>query len=136
LAAPTPERILVQHVEGGPDLVCLHRSVHSFLCQIDDLVVAEAILVTVVLVGDAFRYGVPPVILGLRFLADRCRLRIIVDDQQPFSPGSRPRRDRGGGLLDRLASDRGLGPTGNGGTRAWVDLAVIPSNAALRRAKV
>jgi hypothetical protein len=100
--------------------------VRVFLSEIDNLEVAETILVTVLLVADAFRFGAPPVILGLQFLADRCCLRIEVDDQQPFSPSSRPSGYRGE-LLDGHTSKRGLEPCAYGGTRSWVELPVIPS---------
>jgi len=122
---PDGEQMHVQCIDGGQDLVCLRRNVRGFLSEIDKLVVSEAILVAVILVADAFRYGAPPVFLALQFAAGRRHLRIEVADHRPFSSGSRPHGYRAG-LLDRLASRRGLEPSGNGGTKTWVEMAVTP----------
>jgi hypothetical protein len=113
---PASDYALVQRIDGGPDLVHLHQGVRIFLSEIDSLVAAEVILVAVLLVSDAFRYGVPPVILRLQFVADRSCLRIEVDDRRPFASCSRPRGYRAR-LLDRLELS-------GKGTRTWVEIAV------------
>jgi hypothetical protein len=124
------DRILLLCIDGGRELVHLHQNVRAFLSRVDNLVAAETILVAVLLVSGAFQYGVPPVTLRLRFVADRRCLRVEVDDHQPFSSDSRP-DGYGVELPDRLASEWGLEPSDDG-TRTWVEIAVVPNASASR----
>src|SRR2546423_13585405 len=125
MMADLRERVLVQRVDGGPDLVHLGGGgVRLFLSHIDELVAADTILAAALLAGEAFRYGRPPVILRLRFVGDGSFVRVEVDDQQPFWADTRPHGCRGG-LLGRLDGKGGLRPAGDG-TRTWVEIAVVP----------
>ena len=118
------ERVLVQRVDRGPDLVHLRGDVRLFLSHIDELMAADTILAAALLVGEAFRYGRPPVVLWLRFVGDGSCVRIEVDAQRPFSTDTRPHVYRGG-ALGRLSCKGGLRLAGDG-TRTWVEIAVAP----------
>ncbi len=89
----------------------------SFLSGLDELVSGTAILVAVMLAGDAFRYGTPPVSLRLRLVADGCCLRVEVEDHG----WARPYGYRAG-FLDRIASRQGLARTDDGMTMIWAEI--------------
>src|SRR5438094_579260 len=68
---PNSDLVLVQPIEGSPNLVRLPPAVRSFLFGVERAMSAETILVAVVLVGEAFRYGTPPVWLRLWLVDNR-----------------------------------------------------------------
>jgi hypothetical protein len=116
---------VVLPIAGTPDLVQLPQEARGFLAGLDEHLVVNAVLVAVMLGGDAFRYGRPPVTLRLQRLpSDHC-LWIEVEDCRPLSPNARPFGYRAR-LLDRLACRCGLEPSDRGGTRTWAEIGLSP----------
>lgn len=127
---PDSDLVVALPATGSPDLVCLPRAVRDFLAGLDGHRVAEAMLVATVLVGDAFRYGRPPVSLRLERTVGTC-LRIEVEDHRPLSPNARPFGYRAR-LLDGLGCRQGLGLSDAGGTRAWAEMSLLPGRLVMR----
>jgi hypothetical protein len=120
---------VVLPMTGTPDLVQLPQEARGFLTGLNKYLVADAVLLAVMLGGDAFRYGRPPVSVRLQRLADARCLRIEVEDRRPWSPNARPFGYRAR-LLDRLAHRRGLEPSERGGTRTWAEINLIGQETA------
>jgi len=118
------DRVLELQIEAGPDLVHLHRDVLVFLSDIHEHAVTDAALVVVMLTGDAFRYGAPPVTLRLRRSPDDLSLRVEVDDHRKAGAGPIP-EDYRVNLLDRMTTTRGFG-SDNGTTTTWAEIPLTP----------
>ena len=119
--------VLEQQIEAGPDLVHLHRDVLLFLSDIHEHAVTDAALVVVMLTGDAFRYGAPPVTLRLRRSPDAKSLRVEVDDHRPRDADPIP-EDYRINLLDRMTTSRGA-ESGHGITTTWAEIPLTPVTA-------
>jgi hypothetical protein len=107
-------------INGALDLGYVREHVRAFLSGVEEPLVADAVLVAVMLAGDACRYGIPPVTLRLRRAADGAALRIEVDDQRNGAPDLPD--DYRTGILDRISNARGL--ENNGGTTTWAEVAL------------
>lgn len=116
----TTDRVIEQPIGGAPDLVRLREQVLAFLSGVEENIVTDAVLVTIMLAGDAFRYGRPPVVLRLRHLRDRDRLRVEVEDRRRV-PSERVPDSYRAGILDRIASTRGT-KQADGITTSWAEI--------------
>jgi hypothetical protein len=124
--------MIEQPVTGAPDLVHLRQEVLTFLSGVEENIVTDAVLVTIMLAGDAFRYGEPPVTLRLWHLADRRALRVEVDyhlagDAQSVPDGYRA------SILDRIASSRGTAQA-DGTTTSWAEISLRSARPMTRGA--
>jgi hypothetical protein len=106
-------------IEGALDLGRVRQHVRLFLAGVAEPAVADAVLVTVMLAGDAYRFGEPPVTLRLRLLDSGASLRIEVDHDPARSTGT-PAGSRAG-ILDRITSARGV-DRGDGHTITWAEI--------------
>ncbi|WP_410968799.1 hypothetical protein, partial [Salmonella sp. SAL4444] len=77
--SPAGDPVIALLIEGALDLGRVRQHVRLFLAGVEEPAVADAVLVTVMLAGDAYRFGDPPVTLRLRLLDSGARLRIEVD---------------------------------------------------------
>ena len=107
---------------GAPDLVHLREEVLTFLSGVEEHIVTDAVLVTIMLAGDAFRYGEPPVSLRLRHLVDRGCLRVEVDDHRSL-PSRHATDGYRASILDRIASSRGM-EQADGVTTCWAEISL------------
>jgi hypothetical protein len=114
--------MIEQPITGAPDLVHLRQEVLTFLSGVEENIVTDAVLVTIMLAGDAFRYGKPPVTLRLHHLADRGCLRVEVDDHRS-APSDRVPDGYRANILDRIASTRGTEQS-NGITTSWAEISL------------
>jgi hypothetical protein len=121
------DRVLEQQIEAGPDLVHLHRDVLTFLSDIHEHAVTDAALVVVMLTGDAFRYGAPPVTLRLKRSPDDRSLRVEVDDHRSAGADAIP-EDYRVNLLDRMTTARGA-ESDHGITTTWAEIPLTPTSA-------
>lgn len=124
------DRVISQPIDGAPDMVHLRQEVLEFLSDVDENIVSDAVLVAIMLAGDAFRFGVRPVTLRLR-RQDDSRLRVEVEDhrQGPAEPTSDGYRMS---LIDRLASARGI-ERGEGTITFWAEIALTEHTPVVRR---
>src|SRR2546421_5645990 len=91
--------VLERTIAGGPDLQNLHHDVREVLADVRESVVADVALVVVMLVGDAHRYGAPPVTLRLRRDPEGSWLRVEVEDHRKAGADPTP-EDYRTNLLD------------------------------------
>jgi hypothetical protein len=124
--------MIEQPITGAPDLVHLRQEVLTFLSGVEEFIVTDAVLVTIMLAGDAFRYGEPPVTLRLRHLADRRSLRVEVDFHMSADSKSAPDGYRAS-ILDRIASSRGTEQS-NGITTSWAEISLRSARPMTRGA--
>jgi hypothetical protein len=122
-------QVIAQPIEGAPDMLHLRQEVLEFLADVDENIVSDAVLVTIMLAGDAFRCGVRPVTLRLARSADD-RLRVEVEDHQQDRPD--PPDGYRMSLIDRLASARGI-EHGDGTTTFWAEIALTQEPPLARR---
>jgi hypothetical protein len=121
--ASTRDHFFAQSVDGTPDLVCVHPALRTFLAGLDEHVVVDVVLLAALLAGGAFRYGTPPVTVRVELRPPGRRVRLEVDDHRRYSTRARPFGYRVR-LLSRVAHHCGLGPSDQGGTRAWAEITV------------
>jgi hypothetical protein len=114
--------VIEQPITGAPDLVQLRQEVLAFLADVQEHIVTDAVLVTIMLAGDAFRYGTPPVILRLQHFTDRRCLRVEVDDHRRL-PSDRVAVGYRASILDRIASARGMEQS-DGVTTSWAEISL------------
>jgi hypothetical protein len=114
--------VIEQPITGAPDLVQLRQEVLTFLAGVQEHIVTDAVLVTIMLAGDAFRYGKPPVTLRLQHFTDRRCLRVEVDDHRR-KPSERTADDYRANILDRIASARGMEQS-DGVTTSWAEISL------------
>jgi hypothetical protein len=116
------DHVIEQSITGAPDLVQLRQEVLTFLAGVQEHIVTDAVLVTIMLAGDAFRYGKPPVTLRLRHLTDRRCLRVEVEDHRRL-PSARVADGYRASILDRIASARGMEQY-DGITMSWAEISL------------
>ncbi len=129
---PGAGHLIEQPITGAPDLVHLRQEVLTFLSGVEDYIVTDAVLVTIMLAGDAFRYGRPPVTLRLRHLTDRGCLRVEVEDHRPTS-WERVADGYRASILDRIASTRGMEQS-DGLTTSWAEISLRDRRSVTRGA--
>lgn len=117
---PDTTDVVAEPIEVAEDLAHFHRDIRPDLPGIDGYVVAEAILVAVMLAGDAVRNGAPSVLLRVRPLGDN-RVRVEVTCRRPSRTGPPAHRGRGR-LLDQVSERRGVSESTDGRTTIWADL--------------
>lgn len=120
------EDVVAQSIEAAADLVRFRTDMRRFLSGVHEDVVAEAILVAVMLAGDAVRDGAEAVQLRLRRLADRRRLRLEMTYLQPQALRLPPHGYRAR-ILDQLSDARGISRDGDL-TTIWFEFALIPKS--------
>ena len=106
-------------IEGALDLGRVRQRVRMFLAGVQEPAVADAVLVTVMLAGDAYRFGEPPVTLRLRLLDSGASLRIEIDHDPARTTGTPPSSRTG--ILDRITSARGVDHR-DGHTITWAEV--------------
>jgi hypothetical protein len=119
---PGADHVIEQAITGAPDLVQLRQEVLTFLAGVEEYIVTDAVLVTIMLAGDAFRYGKPPVTLRLHHLTDRGCLRVEVEDHRRL-PSKRVADGYRASILDRIASARGMEQS-DGITMSWAEISL------------
>ncbi|HET9141502.1 hypothetical protein [Actinophytocola sp.] len=103
--SPADDPVIALLIEGALDLGRVRQHVRLFLAGVEEPAVADAVLVTVMLAGDAYRFGDPPITLRLRLLDSGARLRIEIDHDPANRSGSRMgSRTR---ILNRITTARG-----------------------------
>jgi hypothetical protein len=111
-------------LDGRPDLERIRDDVRAYLADVEDDAAADAVLVVVMLAGDAWRHGTPPVTVRIRRSTDSTRLRVEVDDHRPAQRGEQP-ADYRVNLLDRMTTKRGVEHAG-GTTTNWAEIPLTP----------
>ncbi|MFL6145387.1 MAG: hypothetical protein ACJ72N_26445 [Labedaea sp.] len=114
------DRHLTLPSNGALDLGYVREHVREFLADVDENAVADAVLVVVMLTGDAYRHGIPPVTVRLCRPADRHLLRVEVDDHRR-EPEEPPAEDYRSVILDRITDSRGVNQRDDG-TTAWAEV--------------
>jgi hypothetical protein len=123
-----PQTVLERQITDAPDLQHLHQDVRAFLADVTEGVIADTSLVVVMLVGDAHRYGAPPVTLRMRRDVDGQCLRVEVEDHR--APGADPTpEDYRTSLLDRMTAARGV-RNSDGVFTTWAEIALTHKNLA------
>lgn len=106
--SPGEDQFISLLIEGALDLGRVRQHVRLFLAGVEETVVADAVLVTVMLASDAYRYGDPPLTLRLRLAADGSdRVLHIEVDHQPDRTVAAAADSRAG-ILDRITRARGV----------------------------
>jgi hypothetical protein len=124
----TPDLVLERQITDAPDLQHLHQDVRAFLADMTESVIADTSLVVVMLVGDAHRYGAPPVTLRMRRDADGSSLRVEVEDHRAAGAEPTP-EDYRTNLLDRMTAARGVKDS-DGLFVTWAEIALTHRNLA------
>jgi hypothetical protein len=125
------EPVLERQITDAPDLQHLHQDVRAFLADMTETVIADTALVVVMLVGDAHRYGAPPVTLRMRREAGGSSLRVEVEDRRTAGSDPTP-EDYRISLLDRMTTARGVEKS-DGLIITWAEIALTykdPDGAA------
>jgi hypothetical protein len=123
-----PEPVLERKITDAPDLQNLHQDVRAFLADMTDGVIADTALVVVMLVGDAHRYGAPPVTLRMRRDPSGSHLRVEVEDRRASGADPTP-EDYRTSLLDRMTIARGVDKS-EGLITTWAEIALTHRNLA------
>jgi hypothetical protein len=122
------ETVLERQITDAPDLQHLHQDVRAFLADMTESVVADTSLVVVMLVGDAHRYGSPPVTLRMRRDASGNTLRVEVEDRREAEADPSP-EDYRTSLLDRMTTARGVEKS-DGLIITWAEIALTQKELA------
>jgi hypothetical protein len=115
-------------IDGALDLGHVRQHVREFLSGVPENAVADAVLVVVMLTGDACRHGDPPITVRLRRVAAERRLRVEVNDQRrdPEEPVGEDYRSV---ILDRITDTRGVRHRDDG-TTTWAEVTLTPQAVA------
>jgi hypothetical protein len=121
------ERDITLPIDGALDLGYVRQHVREFLSGVPENAVADAVLVVVMLTGDACRHGDPPITVRLRRVAGEARLRVEVDDQR--RDPEEPAADYRSVILDRITDTRGVKHRDDG-TTTWAEVALTTQAVA------
>ena len=121
-SSSTVEQDITLSIDGALDLGYVRQHVRDFLSGIAEPAVADAVLVVVMLTGDACRRGNPPITVRLQRLTDDARLRVEVVDNLRV-PADPPAEDYRSVILDRITDSRGV-DMHDDGTTTWAEVAL------------
>jgi hypothetical protein len=114
------DREVILPVDGTLDLGYVRQHVRGFLADVGENAVADAVLVVVMLTGDAYRYGTPPITVRLCRPQNEQMFRVEVVDHR-LEPGEPLAEDYRSVILDRITDTRGV-DLRDGGTTTWAEV--------------
>ena len=112
-------------IDGAAELGYVRQHVREFLAGVGENAVADAVLVVVMLAGDACRSSHAPITVRLRRLGPRLRVEIA---HRGVKRGQPP-EDYRAVVLDRITDIRGIEHR-DGGTTTWAEVILTPQAVA------
>jgi hypothetical protein len=112
-------------IDGAADLGYVRQHVREFLAGVGDYAVADAVLVVVMLAGDACRSSRSPITVRLRRLGSRLRVEVAHHGVKR----RRPTEEYRAVVLDRITDIRGIEHR-DGGTTTWAEVVLTPQAVA------